>query len=426
MRLTLLVLLFALVGQAHLQTFTSQNGEGADEDRAGELQDAAYFSKVAQPEAKPIPKPFGVETGIIPGSAITASSYCASNSPLKARGKSGGGWLPAPNDGKPWIQVDLGKPMDIHGIGTKGHYSLETWVTRYTVDISDDGINWRPLLNTRTRLPRVFIGNKNQDEWHKHCLHRYYGCPPTARYVRFNVVKGAGMRVELYGFRDTDDADLLRVLEKDVLTKSTSGCRCYFNPLRMDCACCMTGAVQCDCDNRHQCVPTFANRREQCGIPEIAGSYDKIDADIAEVVSVPCVSYKENIMEVLPTPSILDYINYLATQEEVWEPEVWHGTGGTVETEATYAPESDVPAPISDAPESDSPAPVSDSPAPVTDSPASDSPAPVSDAPAPVTDAPESDSPSPIGDSPAPVSDAPASDSPAPVSDPPAPFSYAP
>lgn len=45
--------------------------------------------------------------------------------------------------------------MDVHGIGTKGHFSESTWVTRYTIYISDDGVNWTPLLNTRTRLPRV-------------------------------------------------------------------------------------------------------------------------------------------------------------------------------------------------------------------------------------------------------------------------------
>ena len=45
--------------------------------------------------------------------------------------------------------------MEIHGLGTKGHFSEATWVTQYTVYISEDGLDYKPLLNTHTGQPRV-------------------------------------------------------------------------------------------------------------------------------------------------------------------------------------------------------------------------------------------------------------------------------
>lgn len=61
------------------------------------------------------------------------------------------------------------------------------------------------------------------------------------------------------------------VLEHDIWTSSLTGCQCYFNPLRFDCACCKGTAVQCPCDNRHQCVQRSALRSTNCGIRK----YDK-------------------------------------------------------------------------------------------------------------------------------------------------------
>lgn len=43
------------------------------------------------------------------------------------------GWKPAVDDSKQWIQVNLGKPMIIRGITTRGSSSRQEWVTSYTV-----------------------------------------------------------------------------------------------------------------------------------------------------------------------------------------------------------------------------------------------------------------------------------------------------
>ena len=76
-------------------------------------------------------------------------------------------------------------------------------------------------------FPQVFRGNNDQTTWKRHCFHRYYGEPIVSRFVRVYPVRDnngvivsedtkdleeagcPGMRVELYGFRDADDPQLL-------------------------------------------------------------------------------------------------------------------------------------------------------------------------------------------------------------------------
>jgi hypothetical protein len=244
-----------------------------DPDVLGEEVDDDYFETLsAAPEPKPLPKPLGVESGVISTKQITVSTSYGTHTAVKARGGSKSSWQPTSDDSSPWIRIDLGKVMEVHGIGTKGDFSEKSWTTKYTVYTSEDGVTFTPLLNTHTGRPRIFIGNSDQDTWKNHCLHRYYGCPPSMRFIEFRPVEhngnGFAMRVELFGFRDGDDEDLLAVLEKDVWTRSTTGCQCAFNPMRFDCACCYEGASQCSCDNSHQCVKS-GTQTAKCGIPEL-------------------------------------------------------------------------------------------------------------------------------------------------------------
>jgi hypothetical protein len=241
-------------------------------DMTGEEVDDDYFAALATPEPAPIPKPLGVETGIIGDDQITVSTTSDSeHTVVESRGSSKTSWQPELTDSSPTITIDLGKVMEVHGLGTKGDASQPAWVTKYTVYTSEDGVDYKPLLNTHTNKPRVFIANSDQDTWKNHCLHRYYGCAPKTRFVQFRPLESNGpvaMRVELYGFRDADDSALLEVLKKDVWTRATTGCQCAFNPSRFDCACCMEGASQCPCSNGHQCVKS-GTQATKCGIPEL-------------------------------------------------------------------------------------------------------------------------------------------------------------
>ena len=52
----------------------------------------------------------------------------------------------------------------------------------------------------------------------------------------------------------------------DGWTSSLSGCRCAFDPLRTDCACCQSYGCQCGGGNKNQCVN--CGHPEHCGLKE--------------------------------------------------------------------------------------------------------------------------------------------------------------
>lgn len=77
---------------------------------------------------------------------ITASSeynagHGASNGRLnfKPGGGKTGAWSAGANDGKQWLQVDLGQSTKVTGIKTQGRQDADQWVTSYTVSYSNDG-----------------------------------------------------------------------------------------------------------------------------------------------------------------------------------------------------------------------------------------------------------------------------------------------
>ena len=58
-----------------------------------------------------------------------------------------GAWRASSNDMKPWIRIDLGRVRTVNGMSTKGHPMEASWTTRYHVNISEDGVNWKRLKN---------------------------------------------------------------------------------------------------------------------------------------------------------------------------------------------------------------------------------------------------------------------------------------
>lgn len=70
--------------------------------------------------------------------------------------------------------------MDVHGIGTLGHYKDRCRVTNYRVLISLDGLNFTPLLDIRPEFntePRVC------------CLALYNDNAQTLKYSASNTVQ---------------------------------------------------------------------------------------------------------------------------------------------------------------------------------------------------------------------------------------------
>ncbi|XP_078346809.1 EGF-like repeat and discoidin I-like domain-containing protein 3 [Oculina patagonica] len=111
--------------------------------------------------------PLGMESGLIPNSAITASSeltpaYTAANARLNFKGKPGrvGGWIPRRQDRSQWLQVNFGKETEIMGIATQGYYNTLHYVESYTLQYSHDGSSfqqYQPESHTKVNLCESFI-----------------------------------------------------------------------------------------------------------------------------------------------------------------------------------------------------------------------------------------------------------------------------
>ncbi|XP_074657383.1 uncharacterized protein LOC141910590 [Tubulanus polymorphus] len=237
-----------------------------------------YFSTTKVQIFRKRPHALGMESGIIGDAFITASSETTKNEAKTARPLSGSGWVPNPRDNQRWIQVDLGRAMDIHGLGILGHSHYEYWVTRFVIHISIDGVNWVQLKRNNTDSIKVWQGNENNNVWKRYCFHRYYGHPINARYIKLVVStfhRWIGMRIELYGYRDGNGYEMIAASAKDAWTSNVTGCACYFAPGEKGCACCEPGGCQCPRSYRHQCVQ--CGYAGNCGTLEIKPRSIQID-----------------------------------------------------------------------------------------------------------------------------------------------------
>jgi beta-xylosidase/regulation of enolase protein 1 (concanavalin A-like superfamily) len=70
-------------------------------------------------------------------------------------------WKPKNNIGKAWLQVDLGKLIDVRSVHTQFEYA--TWYYQYKIEYSADGKRWELYadrsLNTRHGSPMIDFGN---------------------------------------------------------------------------------------------------------------------------------------------------------------------------------------------------------------------------------------------------------------------------
>ena len=91
-----------------------------------------------------------MENGAISDAQISASSQWDDNhGPHRARlnrrrfGNKKGAWSALNNDIYQWLQVDLGKYTTVTRIATQGRSDLNQWVTKYRLQYSEDGVNFR-------------------------------------------------------------------------------------------------------------------------------------------------------------------------------------------------------------------------------------------------------------------------------------------
>lgn len=113
----------------------------------------------------------GLLSGLLPDAQISASSardmlWSPGNARLVA---SHSGWFPGPAQplaGEEWLQVDLGVPKTVGGMITQGARGGEgtsstdnrAFVRKYRVAHSLDGKDWGFVMDSKTSLPKVGVG----------------------------------------------------------------------------------------------------------------------------------------------------------------------------------------------------------------------------------------------------------------------------
>ena len=168
------------------------------------LKTKAYYNELS----RQCPEPLGMESGIIPDSSITASSfYSADCQPHYARLNRDLGlcaWLPEISPEWSWLQVDFGEKLIVLGLATQGSCRQNYWVKSYFVSYKEehDALNWLVYTSYEGR-PIEFQGNSDQNTVVTNYFYDY-GMPIAARYVRImplSYTNRPGMRVEYYGCR---------------------------------------------------------------------------------------------------------------------------------------------------------------------------------------------------------------------------------
>lgn len=107
--------------------------------------------------------PLGLENSQIPDSAMVASSeynlyYGAERARLRevTEGNYIGGWSPkAANTGE-WIQIDLGKNTKVTRIATQGSYSVNWWITSYSLSFKVHGGSYESYNNVQVFIRKTF------------------------------------------------------------------------------------------------------------------------------------------------------------------------------------------------------------------------------------------------------------------------------
>ena len=92
-----------------------------------------------------------MESGLLPNSAITASSVYGTPNRHGAwlarlnnvpNGKFWGSWSANLKEAGQWLQIDLGEERLLTNFATQGRPSSPQWVTSYTILFSSDSVKW--------------------------------------------------------------------------------------------------------------------------------------------------------------------------------------------------------------------------------------------------------------------------------------------
>ncbi|XP_068671097.1 uncharacterized protein [Montipora foliosa] len=153
----------------------------------------------------------GMQSGVIPNSAVTASSSFNANSPpyigrlhfLSAGSGKYGSWISGRNNLDQWFQVDFGSWTKVRGVSTQGRQDAGQWVGKYSLSFSYDGIFYQ-TVNDETGLKKIFNANSDQYSVVRNTL----DTPIITRYIRIQPETWnayIAMRTEFYGCREGNE-----------------------------------------------------------------------------------------------------------------------------------------------------------------------------------------------------------------------------
>ncbi|XP_047560951.1 coagulation factor V isoform X3 [Lutra lutra] len=152
--------------------------------------------------------PLGMESGKIENKQITASSFKKSWwgdywEPFRARLNAQGrvnAWQAKANNNQQWLQIDLLKIKKITAIITQGCKSLssEMYVKSYSIQYSDQGMEWKPYRQGYSMVAKIFEGNNNI----KGHVKNFFNPPIISRFIRIipkTWNQSIALRLELFG-----------------------------------------------------------------------------------------------------------------------------------------------------------------------------------------------------------------------------------
>ena len=138
-----------------------------------------------------------LESGIIPDAQLSASSFLTGFEVPRGRlNTTGNSWTHIESsDPNPYYQVDLGQVETISAVATQGRNSHPQWVTSYSIQYSNDGMNF-----TDYNGGSAFTANTDQNT----VVKNDFSPTISAQYIRFlplTKVQRFSARFEVYILR---------------------------------------------------------------------------------------------------------------------------------------------------------------------------------------------------------------------------------
>ena len=74
---------------------------------------------------------------------------------FRADGSRGGGWSALKNDDNQWLEVDVGSYTRVTSVAIQGGNSKNEWVTKYSLQYSDDGMSFHMYVQEGEKSKKV-------------------------------------------------------------------------------------------------------------------------------------------------------------------------------------------------------------------------------------------------------------------------------